>query len=38
MSAARILVVDDNPTNLKLVSDVLECEGYEVLTILTLLW
>lgn len=31
MSAAhRILVVDDNPTNLKLVSDVLECEGYEI--------
>jgi CheY-like chemotaxis protein len=28
---ARILVVDDNPTNLKLVSDVLECEGYEIL-------
>src|SRR5580704_10340593 len=31
MSAARILVVDDNPTNLKLASDVLECEGYEIL-------
>jgi two-component system cell cycle response regulator len=31
MSAARILVVDDNPTNLKLISDVLECEGYEIL-------
>jgi two-component system cell cycle response regulator len=31
VSAARILVVDDNPTNLKLVSDVLECEGYEIL-------
>jgi len=30
MSAARVLVVDDNPTNLKLVSDVLECEGYEI--------
>jgi two-component system cell cycle response regulator DivK len=29
--AARILVVDDNPTNLKLVSDVLECEGFEIL-------
>lgn len=28
MSAARILVVDDNPTNLKLVSDVLSFEGY----------
>jgi CheY-like chemotaxis protein len=31
MNAARILVVDDNPTNLKLVSDLLECEGYEIL-------
>lgn len=31
MSAATILVVDDNPTNLKLVSDVLEFEGYAVL-------
>src|ERR1700759_2023799 len=31
MSTARILVVDDNPTNLKLVSDVQECEGYEIL-------
>jgi len=30
MSSTRILVVDDNPTNLKLVSDVLECEGYEI--------
>jgi len=28
---ARILVVDDNPTNLKLAVDVLEFEGYEVL-------
>jgi CheY-like chemotaxis protein len=26
-----ILVVDDNPTNLKLVSDLLEYEGYRVL-------
>ena len=26
----RILVVDDNPINLKLAGDVLECEGYEV--------
>ena len=26
-----ILVVDDNPTNLKLVSDVLEFEGYTIL-------
>lgn len=31
MSAARILVVDDNATNLKLVSDVLEFEGYRML-------
>ena len=30
MSEAPILVVDDNPTNLKLVSDVLEAEGYRV--------
>jgi CheY-like chemotaxis protein len=28
--SARILVVDDNPTNLKLASDLLEMEGYEV--------
>jgi two-component system, cell cycle response regulator len=27
----RILVVDDNPTNLKLACEVLECEGYEIL-------
>ncbi|HEX3581063.1 MAG TPA: response regulator [Thermoanaerobaculia bacterium] len=27
---ARILVVDDNATNLKLVSDVLEFEGYRI--------
>jgi CheY-like chemotaxis protein len=27
----RILVVDDNPTNLKLVSDVLEFDGYSIL-------
>ncbi len=27
---ARILIVDDNPVNLKLASEVLECEGYEV--------
>lgn len=26
----RILVVDDNPTNLKLASDMMECEGYRV--------
>src|SRR2546422_3007022 len=31
MKNPRILVVDDNPTNLKLVSDVLECSGYQVL-------
>ena len=28
--AARILVVDDNPINLKLACDVLECDGFEV--------
>jgi CheY-like chemotaxis protein len=28
---AKILVVDDNPTNLKLVSDLLKFEGYNVL-------
>ena len=28
---ATVLVVDDNPTNLKLVSDVLEFDGYAVL-------
>ena len=27
---ARILVVDDNPTNLKLACSVLEMEGYEI--------
>ena len=26
-----ILIVDDNPTNLKLASDVLECEGFTIL-------
>ncbi len=31
MSAERILVVDDNPTNLKLISDLLAFEGYEIL-------
>jgi CheY-like chemotaxis protein len=31
VSAVSILVVDDNPTNLKLVSDILEFEGYQVL-------
>jgi two-component system, cell cycle response regulator DivK len=30
MSAIRILVVEDNPKNLKLVRDVLEYSGYEV--------
>jgi CheY-like chemotaxis protein len=29
--SAKILVVDDNATNLKLVSDLLEFEGYEIL-------
>ncbi len=29
--SAKILVVDDNPTNLKLVSVVLEFEGYDIL-------
>jgi len=29
--STTILVVDDNPTNLKLVSDVLEFEGYNIL-------
>jgi CheY-like chemotaxis protein len=31
MSIPRILVVDDNPTNLKLVSDLLEFDNYEIL-------
>jgi len=31
MNTARILVVDDNPINLKLVGDVLEFDGYSVL-------
>jgi CheY-like chemotaxis protein len=31
MRQTRILVVDDNPTNLKLVSDVLEFDGYQIL-------
>lgn len=26
----RILVVDDNHTNLKLASEMMECEGYQV--------
>ena len=28
---ATILVVDDNPINLKLAADVLECDGYAIL-------
>jgi len=31
MNAARILIVDDNKTNLKLASDVLAFGGYEIL-------
>jgi CheY-like chemotaxis protein len=31
VTAASILVVDDNATNLKLVSDILEFEGYRIL-------
>jgi two-component system cell cycle response regulator DivK len=31
VSAARILVVEDNPKNMKLVRDVLEFSGYEVI-------
>ena len=30
MPKARILVVDDNPTNLKLICDLLEWSGYQV--------
>jgi CheY-like chemotaxis protein len=30
MRSARILVVDDNPTNLKLITEVLECDGFDV--------
>ena len=30
MSSGRILVVEDNPLNLKLVRDVLQVAGYEV--------
>jgi CheY-like chemotaxis protein len=32
MNKPRILVVDDNPTNLKLACDVLEWSGYEVVS------
>jgi len=31
MNPAKILVVDDNPTNLKLVSELLAMDGYEML-------
>jgi CheY-like chemotaxis protein len=31
MSNARTLVVDDKLTNLKLISDILEYENYEIL-------
>ena len=31
MTSARILVVEDNPKNMKLVRDVLEFSGYEVI-------
>ena len=30
MRAAHILVVDDNPTNLKLISDLLEFDSYQI--------
>ena len=29
---ARVLVVEDNPLNLKLIKDVLEYQGFDVLT------
>jgi CheY-like chemotaxis protein len=32
MKPARILIVDDNPINLKLASNVLEFDGYQVLS------
>ena len=32
MNSARILIVDDNPVNLKLASSVLEFDGYEPLS------
>lgn len=32
MSGARILVVEDNPLNLKLVRDVLDAAGYDVVS------
>jgi CheY-like chemotaxis protein len=33
MKSARILIVDDNPVNLKLASDVLDCAEYQVSTV-----
>ena len=30
MNPARVLIVDDNPINLKLASSVLECAGCDV--------
>ena len=35
MSKSRILVVEDNPTDMKLVSDVLEWSGYEIVKAMT---
>lgn len=32
MRRARILVVDDTPRNVKLLADLLEAEGYDVVT------
>ncbi len=32
MTGARILIVDDNPTNLKLVAYLMRAKGYEVFT------
>jgi len=29
--SSKILVIDDNPTNLKLVSELLEFEGHKIL-------
>jgi two-component system, cell cycle response regulator DivK len=34
MAGERILIVDDNPTNLKLVAYLMKANGYEVLTAL----
>jgi CheY-like chemotaxis protein len=34
MAGARILIVDDNPTNLKLVAYLMSAKGYEVTTAL----